>query len=179
MLGDGVTFAIHNFGGKQSMLSKIKQRLRGYARWMPPDFRIVILLDEDRQDCAELKSQVCKDIEESGLTHKAVVADGEPFHCAVRVAVEEIEAWFFGDCDAIRAAYPKVSPTLEEKAPFRDPDAIAGGTWEQLERVLQRVGYYRTGMPKVEVAASIGEHMSIWANRSRSFQVFRDLMVGF
>jgi hypothetical protein len=29
-----------------------------------------------------------------------------------RIAVEELEAWFFGDIEALRAVYPKLSATL-------------------------------------------------------------------
>jgi hypothetical protein len=58
------------------------------------------------------------------------------------LAIEELEAWFFGDMDAVRALYPRVPETLEQRAGFRDPDAIRGGTWEALERILQRAGYF-------------------------------------
>ncbi len=33
-----------------------------------------------------------------------------------------------------------------------DPDAIPGGTWEAFERVLQRSGYFQTGLRKLEAA---------------------------
>jgi len=58
------------------------------------------------------------------------------------------------------------------KAGFRDPDAIAGGTWEAMERVLKKAGYFRTGLRKVELARSVAAHMQIQQNRSCSFQAF-------
>ena len=88
--------------------------------------------------------------------------------------IEELEAWFFGDPDALRAAYPRVSRTLERKARYRDPDAVPGGTWEALLRVLQRAGYYKgVPLPKLEAANRIAQHMDPERNRSRSFQAFR------
>jgi hypothetical protein len=42
--------------------------------------------------------------------------------------VEELEAWFFGDVEAICQADPKVSPHLAKQKGYRDPDAIRGGT---------------------------------------------------
>lgn len=92
-----------------------------------------------------------------------------------RIVIEELEAWFFGDADALRSAYPGVSSTLERKAAYRDPDAIQGGTWEALQRVLQRAGYYKgvKALPKLETAGRIAQHMDPARNRSRSFQVFR------
>ncbi len=91
-----------------------------------------------------------------------------------RIAIEELEAWFFGDVDALREAYPQVPRNLGRRAQFRDPDAITGGTAEALERVLKQAGYYRSGMPKVEVARRVAEHMDPGQNRSRSFQALVD-----
>jgi hypothetical protein len=54
------------------------------------------------------------------------------------------------------------------------PDAIAGGTWEALERLLRRLNYFPEGLPKIAVARKVSEHMDPERNRSKSFQVFRD-----
>ena len=72
----------------------------------------------------------------------------------------------------MRAAYPGVSPTLEEKAAYRVPDAIGGGTWETLERVLQEAGHYRAGIAKRRVATDVAKHFVPSRNRSRIFQTF-------
>jgi len=94
-----------------------------------------------------------------------------------RLAVEELEAWFFGDVEAIAAAYPRVPRNLARKAPFRNPDRIKGGTWEALERVLQRAGHFPGGLGKIEAARAIARHMDPQRNRSRSFCVFRDALL--
>lgn len=91
-----------------------------------------------------------------------------------RIAIEELEAWFFGDVEALRAAYPKVPATLGSQARYRDPDAIVGGTWEALERVLQGKGYHRGGLQKIKAAKEIAAHMDPARNRSRSFRVFME-----
>jgi hypothetical protein len=101
-------------------------------------------------------------------------AGGNTIHVVNRLAVEELEAWFFGDWQAVKAAYPKVSASVPEKQGYRDPDAIQGGTWEALEKVLKRHGYFQTGLRKIEAARSIAQHMVPERNRSKSFQVFRD-----
>ncbi len=51
---------------------------------------------------------------------------------------------------------------------------MAGGTWESLERVLQKAGYHAGGLSKLKAAREISIHMDPVRNRSRSFQVFRD-----
>jgi hypothetical protein len=62
-------------------------------------------------------------------------------------------------------------------ARYRDPDAIAGGTWEAFERVLRQSGYFRGGLRKVEAARTIAPHIDPARNTSRSFQVLRDALV--
>jgi hypothetical protein len=86
--------------------------------------------------------------------------------------VEELEAWFFGDVEAIRQAYPKVSANLATQQQYRDPDAIKGGTWEALERVLQKAGYHQGGLEKYKASSEISQYMNPESNRSKSFKVF-------
>ena len=73
----------------------------------------------------------------------------------------------------MRASYPRVPATVPSQAKYRVPDAIAGGTWEALERVLQKAGYFKTGLAKIEAAKAIAANMMPDRNNSRSFQVFR------
>jgi hypothetical protein len=175
IVGPDVTFAIHPFRGKNDLLRKLPARLRAYSKWVhEADTRIAVLLDEDRQDCKRLKAQVEEAATVAGLATKSSVASGEPFVIVNRLAVEELEAWFFGDIAALRMAYPRVPATVEGRAAYRDPDEIAGGTWEALERVLQAAGYHRGGLAKVTAARDIALHMHLDRNRSSSFQRFRE-----
>ncbi|NWF60483.1 MAG: DUF4276 family protein [Fischerella sp.] len=90
-----------------------------------------------------------------------------------RIAIEELESWFFRDVPAIRAEYERIPDSLLQKARFRNPDAIKGGTWEQLDRILKKYGY-ETGLQKIDFAQKVAPHMDVENNLSRSFQVFRD-----
>lgn len=158
------SFRVYEHQGKTDLLGKRESRLRSYAGMQASwsDMRVVVVVDRDNDDCRDLKQRL---LDTCGAANCKALC---------RIAIEELEAWFFGDIAAVRAAYPSVSSNLANKAPYRDPDAIAGGTWEALERELKRAGYYTTGMPKVEVARKVAEHMQPDANRSRSFQIFRD-----
>jgi len=60
------------------------------------------------------------------------------------------------------------------QAKCRNPDAISGGAWEVLERVLQKYRYHEGGLVKTVAATEIAQHMNVNDNRSRSFQVFKD-----
>lgn len=168
------TWRVHPFRGKSDLLGHLMQRLRGYRPWMPGDWRIVVLVDEDRRGCVELKAGLEAIAREAGFTTRSVAGEGGRFEVLNRLAIEELEAWFLGDVDALVSAYPGVPPTLARRESFRDPDAVRGGTWEALERVLQRAGYHHSGLPKVEAARRISTRMDPDRNRSRSFAHFRD-----
>lgn len=175
LLGPEVSFEIRTFQGKRDLLAKLPNRLRGYANWVRgTDTRIVVLVDEDREDCVALKQTLERHAAEAGLVTKSMAAPGEPFVVLNRIAVEELEAWFFGDCDAIRAAYPRVPKNLENRAPYRHPDAIAGGTAERLGRVLNDAGYHKGGLAKVAAATDIAPRMDPARNSSPSFRAFAD-----
>jgi hypothetical protein len=150
--------------GKTDLLGKRDARLRSYAsmRASWSELRVVIVVDRDSDDCHQLKRNLMGACSSAGCD------------ALCRIVIEELEAWFFGDIAALRAAYPKVPATIGSRAAFRDPDAISGGTWEALERVLRDAGYYPSGMPKVEVARRVAACMQPDINSSRSFQVFRD-----
>lgn len=165
------SFQVYPYQCKHDLLKRLEERLRGYSRWLPPDWRIMVIVDRDNDDCHYLKARL-EDIARRGfLTSRSTVV-GRSHPVVNRLAIEELEAWYFGDWDAVRAAYPRVPPTIPSRAGYRNPDAVRGGTWEAFERVLQRVGYFRGGLRKIEAARTVAPHMKPERNRSRSFQVF-------
>ena len=176
IIGDRCSFKIIVHQGKRDLLKKLPNKLRGYQKWLPSDWRIIILVDEDRQDCRDLKRRLERSAADAGLATKSSPRSDGSFRVVNRLAIEELEAWFFGDVGALVRAYARVPPTLNAKAKYRDPDAIAGGTWEALERVLQKAGHYRGGMPKIEVARRVSALMNPAHNRSRSFRAFRNAL---
>jgi hypothetical protein len=90
------------------------------------------------------------------------------------VAVEELEAWYLGDPEAIRSAYPLAK---KEVLSHYQPDSICD-TWELLADALYRggrtalskKGWQAVGIEKYNWAASITPHMVIEKNRSPSFK---------
>ena len=172
-LPETTTHEVHAFQNKRALRRGVKGRLRGYARWLPDDWRIVVLVDRDRDDCRTLKDELEEAARDAGFRDTS--ADGR-WQVADRIAIEELEAWYFGDWQAVLRAYPRVSPRIPRSRRYRDPDGITG-TWEALERILQRHGYFRGGLRKSEAAREIAPHLDPEANRSKSFAVFyRTLM---
>jgi len=103
-------------------------------------------------------------------------AGRKPYVVVNRLAIEELEAWYFGDWEAVRLSYPRVAATIPAQAKYRVPDAVAGGTWEAFERVLQKAGYFKIGLAKIEAAKAIAANMEPTRNGSRSFQALRDAL---
>jgi len=170
LLGE-LSFDVHPFQGKTELLVQLPGRLKGYKAWLPKTYRVVVVVDQDNDDCVKLKQRLEQSAWQAGLGTCACPSQ-EGFSVVNRIAIEELEAWYFGDWNAVCAAYPRVSPKVPRKAKFRDPDAIAGGTWEAFERELRKAGYFRTGLRKLEVARSVVPYLEPARNTSHSFQVF-------
>ncbi len=96
------------------------------------------------QDCRRLKDRVVDQVRQAGL--RPWDAAGGRGEVLFRIAVEELEAWSFGDPEAVLAAYPKVPKNFVNRAAYRDPDGVRGGTWEAMERLLRRAGYFPNGL---------------------------------
>ena len=173
---DCPSFQVHAFRSKTKMLDKLQTRLKGYASWLPNYMRIVVVVDCDDDDCHKLKQQLESAATIAGLRTRSG-GRGTPWQVVNRIAIEELEAWYFGDWEAVRCAYPKVSPTVPKQAKYRDPDAIKGGTWEAFERLLKQKGYFKNGRSKVEIARTIAAHSNPDCNRSHSFVKFRDALI--
>lgn len=175
-IAPGRTFEIHSFQGKMNLMKKLGQRLRAYGKWMPEGQRIVVLVDCDSDNCKTLKRELENIAGQSGLVtrtnSKSANGAAGRWQVATQIAIEELEAWYFGDWDSVCIAYPKVLKTIPKKAGYRNPDAIKGGTWEAFERVLQKHHYFETGLRKIEAAKNIGAHIDPARNRSASFKKF-------
>lgn len=83
----------------QTLLGTLPAKLRGYAG-SGNSTCIVVLVDQDDDDCAELLRRLRKMLEK---------LEKRPAHVLLRIAIEEIEAWFIADRKAVKAAYPTVN----------------------------------------------------------------------
>ncbi len=171
-----ISFDVHSFQCKADLLKHLPNRLAAYKYWLPNDWRILVIVDRDRDNCAKLKQSLEQMAKSANLLTRSSSA-GKNYSVITRLAIEELESWYFGDWQAVRAAYPGVAGTIPRKSPFRVPDAITRGTWESFERILKKAGYFKTGLRKIEAARSIAPHMDVFDNTSHSFCVFRDALI--
>lgn len=176
MLREGVRAELRQFQCKDELLKQLPQRLAAYAQFLPPTAVVLVVVDRDDDDCIALKAKLNALARASGLVPISDAGTEGRFQVINRIAIEELEAWFFGDWPAVCEAYPKMPGTLPKRAGFREPDAIAGGTWEALERELKRKGYFRQGLRKLEFAREVASRMEPARNRSASFGCLRAVL---
>ena len=169
------SFEIRVFRGKRDLMRRLESRLRGYRNRPSGEFRLVVMVDRDHDDCRTLKAEL-EDAAAAAGPHTRTQSGGDRWQVVNRIVVEELEAWYFGDWEAVRSVFPGVSSTVPNQARYRRPDAIRGGTWEAFERILQRHGYFRIGLRKIEAARSIAPRIDPKRNSSPSFAAFRDAL---
>ena len=130
--------------GASDLEKSILNKLRG---WREPGIRFVILRDNDGADCKERKAKL-----------RELSAAGRETDVTIRIVCQELEAWFLGDLDAVKAAYPKakISETATP-AKYRDPDAVNNAS-EELARLTGVRG-------KVGRARHIARHIDVDRNR--------------
>ncbi len=167
ILPEDCKFIIRTLKGKSDLLDRLESRLTGYRNWIPANYRVFVLVDRDQDDCKELKARLEGTMSNVKLLTRSK-ARGRAWQVVNRIVVEELEAWYFGDWEAVLKAYPRVS---KAKIP-RNPDDIKGGTKEKFEEVLQSKGYFKDGLQAREAALNIAAHADPERNTSPSFKAF-------
>lgn len=141
--------------GKQDLEKSVPRKLRA---WREPGVRFVVVRDNDGSDCRALKARLVDLCREAGRPDTLV-----------RLACQELEAWYLGDLEALAAAFndkEKQIVALGRKAPFRDADAVA-----QPSKVLEALV---PAFQKVKGARLLGQELVESRNTSKSFRVFVD-----
>lgn len=139
----------HN--GKSDLEASVPRKLRA---WNVPGDRFIIMRDNDGGDCRKNKQKLLE------------LAAGKPAdQVLVRIVCQELEGWFLGDLEAVKAAYPVAARNIiATHRRYPDPDIMTNAAHElkQLTEVPGKVGR----------AKAISEHMDVEVNLSHSFQVF-------
>ncbi len=162
------TWRIQFFRGKQDLVRKLRPTLSSIAKARYAD-RVVIMLDADREDCLKLKQQIMREAESAGLSSAS--RSHPDATVRVRIAMTELESWYIGDPDALRAAYDRL--TSSDLKLRQDVDALPDAC-EWLQKRLIKRHYYARRMPKKEVASLVSAQLSLAPdhNASRSFRLF-------
>jgi hypothetical protein len=152
---------------KRILLEQLPRILSGYGKTNGIDF-VVVVVDSDDRNCTDFLSE---------LNQVLSKCDPAP-NTLFKLATEETEAWYFGDPDAINAAYPRAKKSELSKY---IQDSVCG-TWEKLADALgnggssgvKKLGWPAPGELKHEWATKIGPNMDPDKNASPSFIKLRD-----
>jgi hypothetical protein len=191
IIGDDHTFIVHPYKGigripknlvvngeadKRILLDQLPRLLRGYGKAFaqyPADYRAVVVLVCDLDDkCLKKFRQ-----ELFGILN-ACNPKPETRFC---IAIEEGEAWFFGDIPAVKSAYPRAKDAVLNAYVN---DSVCG-TWERLadavyiggSAALSAKGWMAVGAEKSRWAERIAPQMDIANNSSASFVYFREKLL--
>jgi hypothetical protein len=149
------------------LLDNLRKLLSGYGKTPGVD-AVVVVLDTDSRNCRDFLAEL------NDILSSCNPAPNTLF----RLAIEEIEAWYFGDKSAIINAYPKAKKEILNQY---QQDSICG-TWELLadaiypggSGAIKKAGWPIPGQIKHEWAEKIGPHLSLSENISPSFGKLRD-----
>ncbi len=152
---------------KRALLDQLPRLLAGYGRTTGID-AVVVVLDSDQRDCRTFLGEL------NALLQDCRRAPNTLF----RLAIEEMEAWYLGDRQALLAAYPRAKKEVLNRY---QQDGVCG-TWELLAdavhpggtAAIRKAGWPAPGQLKHEWAEKIGPHMRIDDNQSPSFCKLRD-----
>lgn len=157
---------------KRILLDQLPRLLRGYGRAFanyPYDYLTAVIFVCDLDDrCLKVFRQELDQILDA--------CDPKP-ETRFCIAVEEGEAWFLGDIQAIKAAYPKAKDSILNAYEF---DSICG-TWELLANAiypggakkLSEKGWVVVGAEKFTWSEKIAPLMDIDNNESPSFRYLK------
>jgi len=104
----GISFICIPHEGKQDLEKSIPRKLRA---WREPGVRFVIVRDNDGGDCKALKQRLM-----------AICAEAGRADTLIRIACQELEAWYFGEPTAPAKAFGKVRLNdIGNKSRYRKP----------------------------------------------------------
>jgi len=136
---------------RRGLLDLLPATLRGIASTNAPDEAVLVLVDADDEDCRALKQRL------------VALAKREcpQLRVVFRIAVEETEAFYFGDLRALQAAFPDAD--LERARGFEPDSTPPNGTAELFAEVVG------DGTPrKVDWAERMGDRLTTRPGESRS-----------
>lgn len=187
ILKDSHTFKIHAYKGighlpknmkdsddasRRILLENLPKLLKGYGRTFnnyPENYNVAVVLVCDLDD--KCLKEFLKNLND--ILHACNPKPKTRF-C---FAIEEGEAWYMGDLNAIKSAYPSAKDSVLDSY---INDSICG-TWEVLADAiypggspsLLKKGWKVIGFEKSKWANNIAPYMDVYNNDSPSFCYFR------
>lgn len=144
--------------GKQDLEKSIPRKLKA---WKEPGVRFLILRDNDGADCRTLKQRLVE-----------LCKNGNRDDTVVRIACQELEAWYIGEPDALAECFNREDlKGLGRKERYRDSDSVVQPSIALSELVPE--------FQKVSGARRMAEHLTLERNKSRSFHAVMNAVLKF
>ena len=169
--GDNIAFRIFDFRGKDDMKNKLKKRIRAYRSEGNFIYKHFVVMDRDRDDCAELNEMLVKICASAGFEVRKC---GSSWQAATCIVIEELEAWYFGDWDAVKSCYSRVSSTIPRKPRFKKSDKIEKPS-QRLEKIFKD-SHIEDKFRKTRIAENVGRAYNADRSTSPSFKHFRKVV---
>ncbi len=185
--GESHTWRLHSYKGigripknlgtkadptKRILLEQLPRLLRGYGR-TPGIDAVVVVLDTDKRNCKTFLEEL------KALAKACIPAPTTMF----RLAIEEMEAWYFGDRLALLDAYPRakvdVLTAYVQDSTCDTWETLADAIYSGGSTALKSARWPLPGQVKHEWAERIGPRMVLDRNKSPSFCKFRDGLRSF
>ena len=153
ILPDGVAHYSYFFDGKTDLEQNIARKIRG---WLKPNTVFLVMRDQDSADCKIVKKNLMAKCADSRVKADRYI---------VRIACHELESFFLGDLDAVRAAGYKITLSKKFKNGYDKPDDLANAS-EELSKITGSA--YR----KIQGSRDISNFMKVdGSNKSVSFNM--------
>jgi hypothetical protein len=153
----GANVFIRPHQGKQDLMKSIPRKARAYAYYYGSKLRLLILHDQDSNDCRPLKAKILEQI-----------PGDVPYPVLVRIPCRELENWYLGDLTAIEQAYPPFQASAyQQKRKYRSDRVGQLNGYDELKKLVPQ-------FQKIDGARRIAPwmHVTVGHNRSRSFGHF-------
>jgi hypothetical protein len=147
----GLDFLCIKHEGKQDLEKSIPRKLRAFQKAL-----FVILRDNDSANCIVIKARL-----------KQLCKEGGRSDAMVRIACQELEAWYMGAPETLAEVYHRSKLTdLGGKSKYRNPDRLGSPSSELVKLTPE--------FKKMDGARRMGAAMPLQesANNSPSFRVF-------
>lgn len=141
---------IREHEGKQDLKKSIPKKVKAYQHYSIP-VKVIIIHDKDSSDCRVLKI---------GL--EELVNTNSNIPSLIRIACQELEAWYLGDMDAIENVYPQFkADRYRNWSIFRNPDTCNAS--DELRKIIPT---FQKGIASSEIA----KYIDLNRNKSESFK---------
>lgn len=147
---EGENFLCIPHEGKSDLEKSLPRKLRA---WADKQDRFVVIRDNDSADCVSIKHRL-----------SALCAQNSKPDTLIRIACQELEAWYLGDLPAINAAFGARVDSQPNRKRYQNPDRLSQPSTDMKKLV--------SSFQKLSGARLLAAKLVIESNQSESFNQF-------